>query len=118
VTDQLERVRRIVERVSLRPGLFKIDLRVDLSVEEDAVRLTASLHAPDVHNAMPTRVHSSVLIEIDHLVMVSDDDVLDIVKRRVREVVNHELDEVLLVDGKQARDPHAKDRRRARARAA
>lgn len=94
-----------IARLSFR-SMFPIEIRLDPAGEpysEDA--LVVILHAPDIHDGSPSRVF--YLIPLSE--MGDPVEALDRIRKTVLQAIRHELDECMLFDGRQIRDPHAKE---------
>lgn len=91
--------RRVLSRLSLE----KFPIRVDVKIQwRSAWLLVVSLEALDVHTGKPVVVHVTD--------PAGDPDTIDpwhLVRRLLRFLLEHELDECLWVDGKHLVDPHA-----------
>lgn len=86
-------------RLSFRT-LFPIDLRFDPELHA----LVVILHAPDIHDGTPTRVYHMLSLRDVH---ISDPtEAMGQIRRLVLRAITHEVDECMLFDGRQVRDPH------------
>ncbi|MGN6107247.1 MAG: hypothetical protein ACTHU0_19220 [Kofleriaceae bacterium] len=94
-----------VERISVRLPIPVI-LHADIDPLFDGWRLRVSIKVPDIHTGEPTWVHTMAPVErID-----TEGRAVSRVRSAILKALEHELDECLLLDGKQVRDPHANER--------
>lgn len=68
--------------------------------------LRCEIRVRDIRTGEPTKVHIRELLSVAESALMSDDDRLEFVIHMVRRAIEHELDECLLVDGRQHRNPH------------
>lgn len=102
---------RTIERITFRFP-FPIELEADPHPHwsRSACRfpLRVTIRVPDIRTGLITGVH---LIEDMPLFETSEGERIVMVRAAVMRILQHELDECLLVDGVQFRDPHANEAR-------
>jgi hypothetical protein len=95
-----------LKRISLRPS-FPLSLELRESTRGRGLVLFAKLDAPDIHTGQMQTLHiAEVLMYPPH----DEKHALWIVRTLLRAALEHELDECLLLDGVQVRDPHSNER--------
>lgn len=98
----------LVARVSFR-AWFPVRLRVAPTLTFDGdPALVVAIDVPDVHADAPGAVTVRVYHRIPMRPAADPVEVLRVIRRAVMSALEHELDETMLLDGRQIRDPHAK----------
>ena len=94
---------RLLDRVTIRLP-FKAGIgEVNMSATSDDLTIALWFDALDSVTQKPNRFHS---VRIIPMYLKNDRERLMWLRAQWREMLEHELDESLLVDGKQLRDPH------------
>lgn len=87
-------------RITLRSSF---PLRVKAIETLQGTKLRAMLDVPDIHTGKMQTVH----VEWPAFDNLNDENAFRFVRMLLREILEHELDECLLLDGVQVNDPHA-----------
>ncbi len=106
--NQGVRLQRLVDRVTLRPQWpLWTRLYVEHVENEDALRVVVRIDTKDIRCADDdVNIYMMEQLEHAYLIAMSDDYLTHGICKLIQRAVLHELDECLLVDGKQVRDPH------------
>lgn len=103
--SQLQRWQRFIERIDLSRWASPIRLEVFNADLFDAIELRVAICVPDIHTK-----ELSWVTRRDFLPDIADDKTnVRIVRRYISLILEHEIDECLLLDGEQLRDPHANE---------
>lgn len=116
---EIDRLYRLADRVTLQHALYN---RIEIEWMVDATRpcLTLKIYASVPDRRIPSRADGQDVPEIPTttesrfdaftLLEMKEDDAIALVKDRarmaIRDALLHELDEMLLCDGKRIHDPH------------
>lgn len=104
---QFARLQRLVNRVTLRSQWpMRMSLAVEFVELGDALRVVIKMRVKDIHSAEDINVYSAEQFDHEYLMAHRDDYIVRAICALVKRAVMHELDECLLVDGKQVHDPH------------
>ena len=105
---------REFERISLRHKLFdNISVHFNISMDGHAIEMHIDAQVPDRATGNKTPLHAQHAWSVSELeyqrARNSMDFKLYVVRHHLRKFLEHELDEMLCLDGAQLKDPHAPD---------
>lgn len=108
MTDQLERVRSVLQKVTYKPGwvITAFDHRTIQEPKNDFFSFHLCLQ-PDIVSGRQTEIAHHSSLSIFDLANMKDDQVITyFVTNAIRDMEMHEMDEWFKFDGFHVRDPH------------
>lgn len=102
---------QLVAAVDLKRFAIPVRISCERAIWNDSLIVLVTLIVPDVITGEQTTVNHQEEFLPEHIKRLDRDGALMLIRRQLSFALNHELDECFLVDGKQLRDPHEREKR-------
>lgn len=99
----------VVESISLAG--MPIPTTIGAVMDGTGVRITAQIKTLDRNTGFPTNIYNVSILSSESIETLNQGDALDMCRCQLRGVLEHELDEHLMVDGFRMYDPHERERK-------